>query len=129
MSIQGLQFAQLAAAREIDRESEIRQAATLRAGLKDAASSPDRFRQRQALRDILHARFLAINVLSGIGGQRCGDRVPVRTGGYQHRVNTRSPPAGVMKCGDQEHDTQGRDGNPLEDAQRTRLEAETVLQP
>jgi hypothetical protein len=32
-----------------------------------------------------------------------------------------------MKRGDQEHDTQGRDGDSLEDAQRTGLEAELVL--
>ena len=50
-----------------------------------------------------------------------------RGGGYQHRIDPRSPPPGVMKRSDQEDESEGGNSDALEDAQGTRLEPEPVL--
>ena len=87
MGIKRLQPAQLAAAGQIDREHEVRQAAPLRAGLEHAAGAAERLRQREALGNVLGAGLLAIDVLAGLGGQDRGGGVPVRAGGDEDRVN------------------------------------------
>src|SRR5207248_6662275 len=50
-------------------------------------SAMNRFPQRKALSDVLHARLLAVNVFARIGRQRRGDGVPVRASSDQHRVD------------------------------------------
>jgi hypothetical protein len=50
-----------------------------------------------------------------------------RRDSYQHRINARSPTTGVVKGCNQEYDAQRRDGDSLEDTQRTGLETELVL--
>ena len=50
-----------------------------------------------------------------------------RGDGYQYRINTGAPSAGIVERRDQEHDAQGSHCDSLEDTQGTGLEAELVL--
>ena len=87
VGVDGVQLAELAGARQLAREREVRQISPLRAGLEDAPRAAHRVGQRQALRDVLRARLLAIHVLAGAGGIHGGRRMPVRARGDQHGID------------------------------------------
>src|ERR1017187_9490469 len=87
MSVEGLEPAKLATAGQVYSEGEIGQAAPLGAGLEDAAGAAGRLGQREALRNVLGARLLAIDTLAGIGRQDGGCGVPVRARGDEDGFN------------------------------------------
>jgi hypothetical protein len=87
VSIDGLELAELSAKSKLHGELDVRQVAALRAGLKHLARAADRFRQDQALRDVLRARLFAVYVLAGVGRQHGRRGMPVRARGNQHGVD------------------------------------------
>jgi hypothetical protein len=86
MRMQRVERTEFAVARQVDCEHEVWQAPALRSRLEHPSGSAEGFRQREALRDVLGAGFLAVDILARLGGQRGGRGVPVRTGGNQHGI-------------------------------------------
>ena len=86
---QRVDLAELAALRQPDGGLEIRHAAPLGAGLEDPLGLPDRIVQGLAQPDRQTAGLLAVNVLSGLGGEDRRRGVPAVARPDQHGVDVR----------------------------------------
>ena len=87
MSKHLLQFAELPGASQFAGKREVRQITSLSAGLKNSSRAAHCFGQNQTLRDVLGDGLFAVHVLAGSRGIHRHRRVPVRSGGDQHRID------------------------------------------
>lgn len=83
----GLQFAQPAAAGQLHGELEVLHIAPLHAGLKHTAAGADMTLQVDAFHDGHGAWLLAVDILSGFRGQHRSQRVPAVPGGDEHGID------------------------------------------
>ena len=82
-----LHLAELPGASQFASKRIVRQVASLSSRLEHSAGAANHVVQDQALRDVLRARLLAIDVLAGFRGGDRHRRVPVRAGRDQNRIN------------------------------------------
>ena len=87
VSVDRLEFAELSRPGQLAGKREVRQVPPLGAGLEDHARATHRLGQRQALGDVLGARFFAIHILARTGRVDRRRGVPVGARGDQYGID------------------------------------------